>query len=363
MKRMLAAALCAGALVAGSGTAAPQEPATAALGYWELNAERTGFRVVLTDARGSEIRAFPDHEEFSFDGNVYAGEIELDGGGHRVVGRSIATGERLYRIKNARLPVVTADGNKVFFMPSGERDDHTFQSVWMRTRKGRIRKIIQFSLARGLPGVPHDITEGGIPLDLSLDQRGRVMAVEYGIETDTFAKRDVWLVNTRTKEWARLTRGKRSNEPSVSPNGSAVAVRTASKTDCGWYQAGKIRVFSTEDGAGTTLAPATCELFYDVPAWVDDDTLLAGRVTKVGPGSGPEDFDLDIVSIEVSTGEVSELYTKGNPCCPTTSPDLGLAAWTYNDVDGATVFDMGTGQSFELPVDALVPHLSGQARQ
>lgn len=362
MKRAWAAVTCAVTMLLGAGTASPQEAAPPALAYWQLNPEGTGFRVVMSDARGDEIRAFPDHEEFSFDGDVFAGEIELDGN-RRVVGRSIGTGERLYRIKNAAAPVVTADGNKVFFLPSGPRDGHTFQTVWMRTRTGRIRKIIQFSLARGLPGVPHDITEGGIPLDVSLDQRGRIMAVEYGIETDTFQKRDVWLVDTRTKEWARLTRGKRSNEPAVSPNGSSVAVRTASKTDCGWYQAGKIRVFSTEDGTGTTVVSATCELFYDVPAWVDEDTLLATRVTKVGPDSGMEDFNLDIVSIDVATGEMTDLHTSGNPCCPTTSPDLGLAAWTYNDRDGATIMDIGTGQTFDLPPGSLLPHLSGEAHQ
>jgi Tol biopolymer transport system component len=336
-------------------TAGPT-PGEPVLGYW------TETELLVADAGGATVRTFPDFDNVSLNNNVLAGEAaaaSVDDA--RIVGFDATSGERLFRIPLARLPVVTASGRKVAFLPSYHRDKYG-ASVWMRTARGTLRQIVRFKPGPGLPGIPHGMKGGAFPLEIALDDRGRTMAVVAGLEP--LRSFDVWLVDVRTKEATRMTRGENSHNPSLSPDGTRLAVRVESPDGCpdpiyGEILIGKIRVIS-RSGERNTLTRFDCDVFYDTPRWIDNDSLLAVRVTKdATEGFG---YDLDIVRIDVDGGTITEVVTEGNPCCLSVSASLGKVAFLFSDRPGFKVFDLVTQTTVDFPREVFAPHLSGENR-
>lgn len=328
-----------------------------AIGYW------TDTNVVVADGDGVQIGAFPDFERFSLNGSVIAGERAgrkptID---RRVVVFDVASGERLFRIRDAMTPVVTAGGRKIAFHPTARREDFV-DSVWLRNAAGRVRRIIHFTGGPGDPGVRHGM-KAGLVLDSAFDERGRTMAVVFGNEG--LRVFDVWVVDVRTRRVTRLTRSNHSSSPSVSPDGSKVAVRVESAEGCfselyGEYFTGKIRVISPSTGERRTVTRFDCDLFYGDPRWIDNDSLITQRITK--DRSEETGFDLDIVRIDISAGEVTEVVTEGNPCCFTVSPSSGKVAYEFTDRPGFGVYDVATSTVLNYPEGNYVPHLAGENR-
>ncbi|HJR44171.1 MAG TPA: hypothetical protein VJ927_01055 [Actinomycetota bacterium] len=357
----LAVVLLAGAALlapaAGAASVRSLAAGEAELGYW------TDTEIVIADGAGTQIRTFPDLPKFDLNGGVFAGEIpgKRRGAAH-VDAFDIATGERLYRIRNGRLPVVSAEGRKVFFFPTFHRDQYA-ESVWMRTAKGRVRRVILFKAGPGFPGVPHGMSAGAFPLDIAVDEQGRTLAVVAGLEP--LRAFDVWVVDVKTREAFRVTRGRNSHNPSLSPDGSQLAVRVESPDPCpdplyGEILVGKIRLITLYTEHSEFLSEWSCDLYYDTPRWIDDQTLIAVRVTK--DETEELGYDLDIVKFDVPTGTITEVVTEGNPCCITASPSLGKVAYMFSDRDGFAVVDVATGAVTDHPGNVYVPHLSGQNR-
>jgi hypothetical protein len=328
-----------------------------AIGFW------TDTNVVVTDADAQKIRRFPDFEHFSLNGPVIAGERKGKRNfQRRIVAYDITSGERLFRIPDARLPVVTAGGTRIAFLPTLARDDGPL-SVWMRMATGRIRKLALFSAGPGFPGIRHGMRGGALPLDIAFDKRGRTMALVGGLET--IRSFDVWLVDVKTKKVTRMTKGNHSHSPSLSPDGGSLAVRVESAEACpddvyGEILIGKIRVISTATRERKTLTSFDCDLFYDTPRWIDNHTLLAVRATK--DDTETFGYDLDIVRIDVATGAITEVVTKGNPFGITTSPRLGKVAYGYTDRPGFSVLDLESDSILDFPEGHYVPHLAGENR-
>lgn len=327
------------------------------VGFW------TDGAVVLADEEGRDAARFPDFAKFSLNGNVLAGELPgKRSGDARIVGYDAISGERLFKIPDARLPVVAGGGSKVAFFPTVARDD-VMVSVWMRTPTGRVKKVAKFKAGPGYEGIRHGIRGGAVPLDIAMDESGRTMAIAAGLET--IRAFDVWVIDVKTKEVTRMTRGNHSHDPSLSPDGERLAVRVERAEPCpdpfyGEVLIGKIRVSSVATGEKKTLTEFDCDLFYDTPRWIDNESLLAVRVTR--DLTETYGYDLDLVRFEVETGEITELVTDGNPCCITASPSLGSVAYSFSDRPGFSVFDLGFRTTIDFPEGTYVPHLSGENR-
>ena len=339
-----------------SSSAAGGELGPPAVGY------STDSETVIADAAGGVVRRFPDFDHFSFAGTLLAGErAGKRHSSERVIGFDLATGERLFKIENALTPVVAPTGGKIAFVPTFRRDGYV-RSVWMRSPGGRVRKVAQFK-APGVDGIPHGMGGDGAPLDLAFDGRGRHLAIVFGLEP--LRSFDVWVVDTKTREATRMTRGENSHNPSLSPDGEQLAVRVERPESCpdplyGEILIGKVRVIARATGEGRDLTEFDCDLFYDTPRWIDDQTLLAVRVTK--DGSETYGYDLDIVRIDAASGAVSDLLTEGNPCCITASPSLGKVAYGFSDRRGLAVLDVASGEILDMDADVYAPHLSGEGR-
>ncbi|HEV2755428.1 MAG TPA: hypothetical protein VG318_06590 [Actinomycetota bacterium] len=359
--RRTARAVAAGALVVAA-CAAQLSPAAGGelgppvLGYW------TNDATLLADEDGAEVRRFQGFEHFSFSSTLLAGErVGQRADSNRVIGFDVATGERRFTIPDARLPVVAAGAEKVAFFPTFGRDEYG-RSIWMRTPGGRIRAVAQFKV-RGRPGIPHGLGGDGAPLDVALDRRGRYMAIAFGLEP--LRSFDVWVIDTKTREATRMTRGERSHNPSLSPDGGHLAVRVERRESCpdplyGEILIGKISVVAVSTGEAKGLTGHDCDVFYDTPRWIDDDTVLAVRVTK--DAEEAYGYDLDIVSIDTVSGTISDLLTAGNPCCITTSPAAGKVAFGYSDRRGLGMLDVASGTVLDVDDDVFVPHLAGEGR-
>lgn len=340
-------------------TAEAQGPVAGApvLGYW------TDTDVVVADGDGVEVRRFPNFGRFSLNGYVLAGELPgAKSGKSRIVAYDATSGERLFRIPDARLPVVAAGGSKVAFFPTFDRDE-TMVSVWIRTPAGRLRKVAKFKAGPGYSGIRHGMRAGAVPLDIALDESGRTMAIAAGLET--IRAFDVWVIDVKTKDATRMTRGANSHNPSLSPDGEQLAVRVESTEPCpdpiyGEILIGKIRVKSIVTGESKTLTGFDCALFYDTPRWIDNESLAAVRVTR--DATQTYGYDLDIVKIDVASGEITELVTTGNPCCITVSPSLSKVAYPFSDQPGFSLFDVGLATAIGFPEGTYVPHLSGENR-
>ncbi|HYP22701.1 MAG TPA: hypothetical protein VEV43_03935 [Actinomycetota bacterium] len=321
------------------------------IGYW------TDTNVIIADAEGEQVRELPDFRRFSFSGSLLAGDVQ----GKRAVGYDLGSGDRTFTIAHASNPVVAAARDVVAFLPTFRRDEYA-RSVWMRTARGQVRKVAQFR-APGVDGIRHGMGGDGAPLEVAFDDRGRYLAIVFGLEP--LRSFDVWVVDTKTRAAARMTRGENSHNPSLSPGGEQLAVRVERPESCpdpvyGEILIGKIRVIERTTRTARDLTAFDCDLFYDTPRWIDDETLVAVRVTK-----DPEEtygYDLDLVRIDASSGEVTELLTAGNPCCITASPSLGKVAYGFSDRAGFAVLEVATGEVVEFDAGAYVPHLAGEGR-
>jgi hypothetical protein len=319
-----------------------------------------GVKVVALD--GQELVSLEAFQFISLDGNVFAGSRHLSGGGLGEFIRAvdITTGTELFRIPRSFAPVVLADGRKIGFMPDRfARRDPYFSSVWIRTPQGKERKVVQFTGPdRTVP--PTGFHGEGVPLDQAWDDLGRTLAVTFGNDVDLFIY-DVWVVDVRTKEALRMTRGKVSRFPSLSPSGERLAL-VREVEHCGGpgpgYRAGNVRTMLTTGEEKRTLLEGSCEVFYTDPRWISEDELVAARLTQINPG----DYGVDLVRVDATTGAVTELVTDGDVAFFSVSASLQVVAYARESVvPGFFVLDLETG--ITTPFDeGFIPQPSGVHR-
>ena len=316
--------------------------------------------VETAELSGAVAASFEEYQFFSLNGNVLAGSKHLAGNrSERIVVHDATTGEKLYRIENAAAPVVIANGKKIAFWPDrmANRDKYG-SSIWMRTATGRERRILQLT---GPKATMHDpFHDDGWTMGFAFDESGRTMAVAIGNDGWTF-EYDVWVVDTKTRETKRITRGLSSRFPSVSPDGSQIAL-VREVDHCGGpgpgYRASDLRVMDSTGDNKVTLHEGSCDFYYTDPRWVSDTELVAAALTKEAEAS----YSVDLVKIDVTTGEITPLTTDGSVSYLTASPSLRQVAFhRRDDEDGFWLYDLTTNEITQLPRGS-VPHLSGENR-
>jgi hypothetical protein len=338
----LVAAMSLGA--PGSGFAAEEPPGPPL-------ALHTGERWFTAGAHGSMVHEFRHFWDTAVNDGLFVGQVKADSLTAKVVDRLIAydaaTGEKAWTLKHAAHPVVLNGGRRVAFLPdSGSRRANAFQSVWMRKPTGRVRGIVEFTEVRGAPGVKVFSTTGGTGvIDFAFDDRGRKMAV--GIGDDYLSMQyDIWLVDVRTREARRMTLGKESRFPDLSPDGSKLAF-TRENAQCTEYQhrSGDLKIVNTLGAKeGRTLLVGDCDLYYAEPQWLGNDRLVVARMTRTGPLT----YDRDLVIVDADTAQVEELLDLDDIVWFKVSSRHGLITFFRDAHDWVSVHDLNTGITTEV---------------
>ena len=257
--------------------------------------------------------------------------------------------------------MVLAGGSRIGFMPDRfARRDPYFASVWIRNAAGRERAVVRFA-GPGATVRPTPLRGEGVPLDQAWDAGGRTLAVSYGNDVDLFIY-DIWVVDVRTREATRVTRGKVSRFPSLSPSGDRLAfVREVEH--CGGpepgYRAGGLHTMRSTGQDDAVLLPGGCPLFYTDPRWVSEDELVAIRMTRTAPGQ----YATDLVRVAVPSGAITELTTHGDVGFFNVSPPLGMLVYERRTVfPGFVLVDLGTGATTEFD-EGFLPQLAGVHRR
>jgi hypothetical protein len=356
MRRRTGIGLCL-AVVLALGSAAPASVAATASPAIVFFGE-TGVEIVALD--GEAVSSFRSYQWVSLDGDVFAGSRPRPGGGEQIRAFDAATEQELFRIVNAFAPIVLDGGAKVAFMPDryAKRDPY-FASVWLRNGQGREREVVRFA-GPGQTVSPTPFHGDGVPLDQAWDDEGRTLAVAYGNDVDLFVY-DVWVVDARTREATRVSRGKVSRFPSLSPSGDRLAL-VREVEHCGGpepgYRAGEIRVMDATGQDETTLLPGSCALFYTDPRWISEDELVAMRLARVSPGV----YETDLVRIDATTADVDEITTDGDAGFFTVSASLHHLVYERRSVfPGFVLVDLATSASTAFAAGFL-PQLAGVHR-
>jgi hypothetical protein len=320
----------------------------------------TSVEVVAID--GQPVASFRPYQWISLDGNVFAGSRLLSGDrfGEFVRAADATTGQELFRISNAFAPIVLAGGSRIGFLPDRfARRDPYFATVWLRNAQGRERAVVRFAGPRQTV-TPTPFQGEGAPLDQAWDADGRTLAVTYGNDVDIFVY-DVWVVDVQSREATRVSRGKVSRFPTLSPSGERLALVREVDT-CGGpepgYRAGQIRTMTATGADEEVLLDGTCAVFYTDPRWVSEDELVAARLTRVSPGV----YENDLVRIDASTAAVTEITTDGDAGFFTVSASLEMVAYERRSVfPGFVVYDLTTDTSTAF-ADGFLPQLAGGHR-
>jgi hypothetical protein len=350
MRRLLAALIVVAATASSVPAHAGAPPGVA---YY------TDTGVEVATLAGNALSAYAAFQFFSLDGNLLVGSRHTRRS-EAVVGFDATTGERRFKIANAFAPIALARGRKVAFLPDrfAQRDPY-FSSVWLRTAAGRVRAIVRFAGPKATVD-PADFDGEGIPLDMAWSANGNRAAITFGNDVDLFIY-DVWVVNARTREATRVTRGHVSRFPSLSPSGDRLVVLREER-NCGGpapgYRAGDIIAMDADGSSRSTLLTGRCAVFYQHARWVSQDELIADRLTRTAPGT----YDTDLVRVDATTGATTDLVTTGDVSFFSVSPALDAVAYSTFGSPGFTVIDLGSGTTTPFATGDL-PHLAGNHSQ
>jgi hypothetical protein len=314
-------------------------------------AVQRGAKVEVLDAAGALVRRFAGSSSFSLGGGLLA----RTGAADRIAVVDVSSGARRVRIPNAFGPVVLP-GGRVAFLPDrfGVRDPQG-NSVWLRSRTGAIRRLVQFSNGPGLPGITTGLDAAGV-LGLSFDAQARRLAVVQGNDVDLFHY-DVWVVDVRQGGVFRATTGGRSRLATVSPSGARIAY-LREEAHCGGaepgYRAGDLVLRPTRrTGAPRVLVDGSCAAFVTEPHWLSAAELVAVRLTRTSPGV----YTNELVRVDAATGAVTPVPGGSGAFALSVSPGLRLAGFMRLG-GGSALARLDSAAPVELP-GAAAPKAAG----
>lgn len=313
-----------------------------------------GDAVVVLDASGALVHRFAPFTRYSLAGRLFAGS---GANGDTVVARDAITGRKRFTVANAFAPIVLGPGRVAFLPDHGGKRDPQGNSVWLRDRGGKIRKLVQFSNGPGLPGIPTGQLDAGAILSFSFDAAGATLAIAEGNDVDLFFY-DIWLVDVASGTAFRATTGDSSRYPTLSPDGERLAY-LREEAQCGGpepgYRAGDLAVQATAEGAAAaTLLDGSCAVFYSEPAWLSDTELVSVRLTRTAPG----EYRNDLVLVDAATSSVTVLAEPGDVFGLSASASQRLVGYMRFTTGGSELYDVDARAARALP-GAFAPRLTG----
>ncbi|HEX9855295.1 MAG TPA: hypothetical protein VGC47_08280 [Acidimicrobiia bacterium] len=335
----IAAALAAVLVAPATGAATSAKPIAAYIA-------NNGSIVVASTAGAGE--RLPPLATFSIDSGVVVGV-----GASGLEAYDAKTGDELWDgVPNVHQPIVTDSGRRVLFWPDpgGVRDPQV-NSLWMRGRNEKVRKVVQFSNGPGLPGYDSGFDGDGGLLSTSIDNSGNTIVLGQGNDVDLFIY-DVFAVDRATKQVTRLTSGKESRWPSISPNGELVVYQRDEEVCAGlaYVRAAKLMVVKPNATQRHLLAAGTCDAWYSNARWINNHEIVVYKTTYDGA-----DFKTRIFKIDVLTGHKEKLVNASDIVF--FSAARGRVGYVRDSKAGWYLLDVDSGTKIHFK--GFIPHLAG----
>jgi len=263
------------------------------------------------------------------------------GAANRVDIRDARTGGPRGTIPNAFRGIVLPAGQVAFWPdPSGVRDP-LLDSLWIRLRDGRIRKLLQ------LPGGDDTL------LSTAFDGTARRAVVASGNDVDLF-RYDIWLRDRKTAKTKRLTKDRHSRWPALRSDGKVVAYTHEVATCADGVRAADIVLLTLSTMKRRVIAHGSCSRTYPQPTFLTNGTLISYRGRHLG---GKWVFDL--VRISTTTRQRTAVARSG-PGTYSVSQSRRLLAFE-RQAGGVEIVDRHLATVRVLPT-AAAPALAGDLR-
>ena len=292
--------------------------------------------VITATLDGTVLQRFIDVEPWSsIDHGVVTVTRHLNTYRSNVVGYDAATGDRLFTVHDARLPLLTPDGKGLVFGPDNsgtlkknERDMFV-ESVWYRDlATGNEFKLAQFYKA------------DSYILEKAVSAQGDQVAFTRGENTFLF-EWNVWIVNTDGTGLMQLTGDDMSNYPSFRPDGQMLAISKLYEGRCH----GALATLSLDGKDERVFYESTCAMDLTRPVWIGPHRVVTVWWRHDAKGNRP----VGLVIVNVETGELDPIF-EGSVGDVSVSRELGQVAFRAGGAMGRIgLYDIGTGDLSFLP--------------
>ncbi len=240
--------------------------------------------------------------------------IDAGSGGDDVVDvRDSRTGNPRYAIPNAFRGIVLPEGQVAFWPGRNGVRDPFGDSIWIRLRDGRIRKLLQ------LPGGDDTL------LSTSFDGTARRLVVANGNDVDLFSY-DVWLRDRKTAKTRRLTRDRHSRWPVLRSDGKVVAYTHEHGLCAAGVRASDVVLLTLSTGRKRVLTRGSCTRTYPQPVFLTNGSLVSFRGRRVGGA-----WHFDLIRVATATGRRTVVPGSGGAASFSVSQTQRLLAFAGRD--------------------------------
>src|SRR3954447_16506092 len=267
--------------------------------------------------------------------------IAVDAGSDVIEVRDARTGSPRYAIPNAFRGIVLPAGQVAFWPDHSGVRDPLADSIWIRLRDGRIRKLLQ------LPGGEDTL------LSTSFDGTARRLVVANGNDADLFSY-DVWLRDRTTAKTRRLTKDRRSRWPVLRSDGKVVAYTREHGVCAAGVRASDIVLLTLSTGRKRVLTRGSCSRTYPQPVFLTNGNLISYRARRVG---GLWRFDL----VRVATATRRRTVVPGSAGAGAFSVSQPRRLLAFEGPNGVTIVDR-TLATVRVMANLFTPMLAGDLR-
>jgi dipeptidyl aminopeptidase/acylaminoacyl peptidase len=288
----LAAALSV-AIIAGSDAFAQDESSPHIV--YTVSRSFLDSTVVATDQTGDAVVLSEKAEPFA---TINSGLVAFARHRRRVtfasdvIIKDAQTGERVYKVVDARWPLLFDGGTSLLFFPDNngrdvpEDRDQYVSSVWFRDLEtGEERRLAQF--------VGSDLHQ----LETAVSPDGQQVAFTRGNETFLFVW-NIWVASVDGTSLEQITTDDRSLYPSFSPDGQSIAFTYHRP---GVPCSASVHLMDVDGSNARRLAAGSCDAVLLRPIWLDATTLVVWRWERTDRGFNRP---AGLLTVSSETGEV-----------------------------------------------------------
>lgn len=292
--------------------------------------------VVTASLDGTVLQRFTNVEPWSSIGRgIAAVTRHVNTYRSKVIGYDASTGDKVFVVHDARLPLFTANGRGLVFQPDNagtvneDERDRFVQSVWYRDlASGDEFKLAQF------------FRPDRYILEKAVSSQGDRVAFTSGNNTFLF-EWNVWVVDSDGTGLIQITHDNISNYPSFHPAGQMLAISKQYEGRC----RGGLATIGIDGTDENIFFESTCAMDLQRPIWIGAHKVVTVWWRHDARGNRP----VGLATVSVPTGEVKPIV-EGPIGDIAVSRELGQVAFRFGARLGRVgLYEIETGSVRFLP--------------